>query len=61
MDRFSGGCDFKQLKDNWLVFAKHVARGDPEAELVSDLTGSAGNNDSDWLFHPLSPVRTGLI
>jgi len=46
---FEGG--FDELEDDRLVGAEHRAGGDAEQERITDLTGGAGDSNTDWGFH----------
>ncbi len=39
--------NFKELQDNRLVFAEHLARRNAEGELIADLAGSARDGDAN--------------
>jgi hypothetical protein len=39
--------DFDEMENNGLIRAEHRAGGDAEQEGITNLTGSAGNRDSD--------------
>jgi hypothetical protein len=44
--------DFEQLQNDRLVLAEHFAGGDTEQQAISDLSGSAGDCDTNgWLGH----------
>src|SRR6056297_633398 len=51
LERVDGRRNFDQLQDHRLVGSEHVAGGNPEAELISDLTGGAGDGDANGLVH----------
>jgi hypothetical protein len=40
----------KQLQDHWLILAQHVAGSDTEDCGITDLTGSAGDCDTNGGF-----------
>ena len=46
-----GRRDLQQLENHRLVRAEHLTRGDAKAELVTDLTGGAGDRDADGRLH----------
>src|SRR5690554_2441818 len=56
LEGFHGRGDLEQLQDDRLVLAQHVAGGDAEGEGVADLAGSAGDGNTDGLFHGCSLV-----
>ena len=45
------GFDFDQVEDDRLSGSEHRARGDAEQEGVANLTGSAGDSDTDGSVH----------
>jgi hypothetical protein len=51
LNRRAGRRDLQQIQVDRLIGTQHLTRGHPECERVADISGCAGDGDSDWLFH----------
>ena len=41
--------DIDQVQNNWLIRTEHFSVGDSEGYGISDVAGSSGNGNSDWI------------